>query len=390
MKTLNYKAIQKKIIKNKLNIAPLLLILVAVISIYFLNYQTITYYDLTNNLEQEQNELKKNIENFRISLSSTNIEESNRAQKDIEIAESLLNSNQNIITELNKNNYKEAYQLMVESINFDHSVIKEHPELYGNNYDNLITAIERDKAYYEYLSTHDIKGDNKLPTMSLTYSVSIWNEYLPILLALASIFILCQCYSQDFYNRLMIYRLNPEGYFFKSFAEIFSGYIFLIVIFISTLVFSYIFAFIFKGNASFDYPILTYNQNDELSWSPIRNILLPSFLLQGSSLLALVTSVYFFTYLLRDKLLSIFFNMTLILGSMILTYFLVPFQEVAHLNPFNYLQSVAIVTGQFNQSIPINQLSFGLGIKVTILYTLILLILINILHSARTKKYLNV
>ena len=381
----------KRILSNKVNFFPVLLILVTIPLILFFNGQLIQDMGLKNILIKEAEDLKLEINDATANLQDPNLSDQDQQiyQSNIEVANQMIEQNQEIIDSLVQEDYPQAYGLMLAKRQNDQRVVAEHPEFYGDTYDQLMETIIRDQEFYSYLIDHQLKADEYQPVFGWTFAFSIWNEVLPWLLAIILIFVLTNQYSKHFYQNLDLYRLKPSKYFVQALKEMGLGLIFAISIWAISLLFAFLLGSIIFEMGSWNHPILTYDSSSEMVWLSLKSLLGSSFLLQLISLLSLVVTIYLVTFTFKNKFLSMVINLLLVVGTMGASYFLPFFETVAAWIPYNYLQATSIITGQFNHTIAGLETTLGLGLGLNLGYVLFLLLVILLLNGYREGKHQN-
>lgn len=167
------------------------------------------------------------------------------------------------------------------------------------------------------------------------------------------------------------------------------GLLFSIGSYLLSLLYIFTLASLFFERGSLDLPVLTYDDTLQMIWQPLKTQLWQTSILQIVSLLSLVLTIYLIAFLVKDKLLANLISFLSTLGLMILTYFIVPLQEVGRWIPYNYLQSLAITTGHHHHAIQINRLEANFGIFLNLTYSILLLGLIYLIDQFRRKKHKN-
>lgn len=217
----------------------------------------------------------------------------------------------------------------------------------------------------------------------------LWQNWLPYILALGLIYLFSTLFSKNYHKNLRIYRLVPTSYLKKITGDIvFSGSLSFLILLV-LLIFAFFLAGIFFGFGDWDYPILQFANQNYLSYSSLSNLIFPSLILQMLSCLSLLLTVYLIMSMVKNAYLTIVLSIILVFGSMIFSYIIVPIEQLAHLIPFNYLNAFAIVNGQYNMNLSLNELSYHEGVWVNLLYSALCILIIasfNIYHSRRLSN----
>ncbi|MGF3225878.1 hypothetical protein [Facklamia sp. P12932] len=382
----------KKLLRSRLNVMPLLILLLSIPTILFLNYKSIDYFSLKNTLIEENVKFDKDIAEINSLIDGqdeTNEQINSIDQENLINAKDLKENNKKILNALEQKNYQEAYTMMANKISNTSSIVEGNSKFYGSSYQEIMEALKRDEKFYNYLSAHKLKADNIQPVFGATFMFSIWNEYMPFLFTFLIIFILSQIFASAFHDKLMIYRLIPDNYFKRFIRNTAIGSLISSTIFFLTLILAYILASLFFDKGSFNYPILIYSEKLAASWIAMSRLISNALILQLVSIITVISTIYLIAMVFKDKMLTMFVALIVILGSMSLSYILVPLQKVAHLIPYNYMQSVAVVTGQINNQIEISHLNFNSGILSNIFCILIIVAVIFIIEFKRSSKLSN-
>lgn len=375
----------KKIFHNKLNFFPLIVIWLSINIILFFNWRSGRELTLINQITSEQVELELVISQLKDEHSNPDLEKQSKdhIENSLEDTEKQLYLNRDLLLAYKAKDYQKAYSMMAQKI--------AHTRKRLNNFQNseTLSALKRDEAYYRYLAEKNIKGDAIQPIFGWSFSFELWRDSLPILLTFALIFVLSQVFSQAHYHHLSIYLLCPGHFLLRTIKQIGGGLLFSIGAYLLSLLYSFTLASLFFEMGSLDLPVLTYDDTLQMIWQPLKTQLWQTSILQIVSLLSLVLTIYLIAFLVKDKLLASLISFFSILGLMILTYFIVPLQEVAHWIPYHYLQSLAITTGYHHHAIQINRLEAGFGIFLNLTYSILLLGLIYLIDQYRRKKHKN-
>lgn len=375
----------KKVLANKLNLFPMLFVLLPIGMVLFFNWRSGGDFELVNQITSEQAELQVVISQLQEELAKPNLDSQSQdhLKDSLTGSQAQLANNQELLSAWEDQDYTKAYSLMAEKMQQRRKGLSSHQN------SQAIEALKRDEAYYRYLSEKNLKGDSIQSVFGLTFTYEIWRDYLPVLLTVAIVFVLSQVYSQAYYDHLPIYLLRPGNFLFRASHQMLGGLLFSISICILSLIFSCMLGTFFFEIGSLDLPVLIYDEKLQMVWQPLKDQLGQASILQLLSLVSLVVTIYFISFAVKDKLLTVLISLISTVGLMILTYLVVPLQEIAHWIPFNYLQSLAVVCGQHHQAIEINRLEVSFGIGINLAYSVIVLGLIYLLDQTRRKRYWN-
>jgi len=356
----------KKIYSNKFYLFPFLLVFLAIMVCLFFNSSNKSRFDIVPwrqmNLESAEEFVK-------------NVEDRGEDNELLIQAREAVAINQEILEYISKENWKQAYSLIIQTIPQE-SDSPDYPPEY-------INAIEQDRLMYQALEKRNIPFQvTNFPTESTLFLVWVVEYIFPVLLMVGLIFSLTQLFSGLYYQKINTVSLLPRSEGNILFYSFIGGFLFSLLAFAGLLFLSFTMSSILFGNGRLNYPIWSFDINSkEQYFQDLSKLLLPSFLLQILSFSFIVLFVYFATYLLKEKLLSLFFSLFLLIGSLLVVDFIGPLRNIAHLLPTTYFKSVTVVTGRMADNLKNYKISFQNGWIV--LTTSCLLLVLSVLLTQK-------
>ena len=143
------------------------------------------------------------------------------------------------------------------------------------------------------------------------------------------------------------------------------------------------------GTLEYPYPIFDVAKQ-EIVIVKIQNILLESLALEFLVFIVIVEVVYLISFFFKQKTVSLFISLILIVGFVFGINVIEPLQKVAHIIPFTYLRSVEVLTGRLPQNIQNVQLSGSMGLTVMPIFILILFVCILLLEKINGLSVKNI
>lgn len=378
--------LNRKILKNKFNFIPLIILIVMVLVCLVFNVKNKAansyIVDAKDNIRQgkqalqdSQNDLKRK----KLTVSDRKLDLANIAneKKDIKI-------NQTIIRLSHQHQWRAAYQQKVRQIQEDLTVAQASK---GSG-SGLINAMKRDRLIYQDLASKNLeKQDDDFPTQGISYSVWASKTILPYLLVLAITFVLVQVYGDAFEGKLNKNKLLPISKVTITTQNILNGSFFAIVLWLLTELTAFIAGTVVSGIGALNYPYLSYAiGSGKMLLQNISKLILPSLILQGLAIVFIVEITYFIVTLVRNRLAALFVILLLTLGLILVTTVVEPLRRIAAFLPTTYINGISIVSGQYGHAIANNQISFVTGV-ITLLIGIVGLYGFTLVMNTKLKKF---
>lgn len=367
----------KKILKSRLNIAIIILLTIFLSVSFYFNSQTEQYLTLENRLEthikENEKAIQKNEEKLS-TMSDTLSEEYQFAKKNLESQKEQLKQRNQILSLLKQQKWKEAYFLQWKNEEKNYEIISK--EDYSST--ELKVAIIREREVYKSLYPLNIKAHNlDFPTYGIDHIVWVSSAIIPTLFLISIIFLITQLFTDRYKNGLDTSILLPFSRVKYAICTLGVGLSYVSLLYIGLCIFSLLLGIFNNGFGRLDYPypiLDVVSQN--VSIVKIQDILLDSLMLNFLALIVIVEVVYLVSLFLKQKTVSLFISLILIVGLIFGTNAIQPLQKYAHIIPFTYIRAVEILSGRFPKTIQNVYLNWDFGIMILPLFIVILFILI--------------
>ncbi|MDV7693610.1 hypothetical protein ABUE38_10260 [Pediococcus parvulus] len=377
--------LSRKILKNKFNFIPLVILILAVLICLAFNVRNKAansyLIDTKNDIRQgkqalhdSQSDLKRKNE----SAAARKIDKTNIADEKRDIK-----TNQLILNRVHGRQWRAAYKQKIILIKQD---LKVSLNSKGSG-TGLIKAMKRDLLIYQDLAKKNLeKQDDDFPTQGIGYSVWVSKTILPYLLVLSIIFVLVQIYGDAFEGKLNKNNLLPISKKTVISENITSGSIFSIGTLIITELIALMAGWTVSGVGALNYPYLSYAVGSgKMELKNISDLILPSLLLQCLAIVFIIELTYFIVTLVRNRLASLFITLLLTIGVVLMTSVVEPIQRIAQFLPTTYVNGISVVSGQYGQSIANYHLSFSTGLLTLIPSIMIFYLLIVFVNTKLLK-----
>lgn len=367
----------KKILKSRLNIAIIILLTICLSVSFYFNSQTAQHLTLENRLETHITENEKAIQKNEEKLSTLNdtlSDEYQFAKNNLELQKERLKQRNQILSLLEQQNWKEAYFLQWKNEERNYEIVSKQD--YSST--ELKVAINREREVYKSLYPLNIKAHNlDFPTYGIDQIVWVSSAIIPTLFLISIIFLITQLFTDRYKDGLDTSILLPFSRVKYAICTLGVGLSYVSLLYIGLCIFSLL-SGIFNngfGRLDYPYPILdVVSQN--VSIVKIQEILFHSLMLNFLTFIVIVEVVYLVSLFLKQKTVSLFISLILIVGLIFGTNAIQPLQKYAHIIPFTYIRAVDILSGRFPIRIQNVNLNGDFGIMILPLFIVILFILI--------------
>lgn len=367
----------KKILKSRLNIAIIILLTICLSVSFYFNSQTAQHLTLENRLETHIKENEKAIQKNEEKLSTLNdtlSEEYQFAKNNLELQKELLKQRNQILSLLEQQNWKEAYFLQWKNEERNYEIASNA----GSSSTELKVAINLEKEVYKSLYPLNIKAHNlDFPTYGIDQIVWVSSTIIPTLFLISIIFLITQLFTDRYKDGLDTSILLPFSRVKYAICTLGVGLSYVSLLYIGLCIFSLLLGIFNNGFGRLDYPypiLDVVSQN--VSILKIQDILLDSLILNFLAFIVIVEVVYLVSLFLKQKTVSLFISLILIVGLIFGTNAIQPLQKNAHIIPFTYIRAVEILSGRFPKTIQNVYLNWDFGIMILPLFIVILFILI--------------
>ncbi|GFZ26634.1 hypothetical protein [Lactobacillus corticis] len=378
----------KRAMKSKLTWGLVCFVLVVVLCVFYENSNTTDTRSISADLKNDRSELVKSIKQEQrfLKQEKTSQKDAKAYKKAIIQDQQKLAKIEQLLQEVKKGKYSEAYKFEIKSLKSDTKIATKNPQ--GNAY--LITEDQAKQQYYQYLLSHQLADEGEdFPTHAWTFMIDLTSFFLPVLVIFIITFILVESFSQRFKDQIDLESLFPaENKLGANLSQVVSG------LFISIFLLALIYLVIFfvassaSGIGTLTYPIRTYGNNSQsqIKFIPAATVIMKSLILQLLFLINLTLGVQLITYWLKNKMSALFTSLLFTVALPILPFVVTPMKPWAQWLPTTYLFSTLTVTGAFGKTIKNPQLNFNTGVQVLGICLIVLLIVVVVLDHLKNTR----
>lgn len=356
----------KRALKNSLTIITVGLTLVLIMITLAMNIKTYRSVSLSTNAQQNLSasyRLKK-MATQDLSKFDKGTDRHEAAAANYSEATKGISQNLKLINDLKAGNYTQAYQIAIQQNN---SALKRSLESKSST-PELLTGLKRESLRLNALEKSGFREQSEdYPVDALGFLANCLRYVLPVLFAMIIVFVLSQTFAERFSNKLDIGSLFPFKYGSMSFSDIFSGFVvsFGIVVLISAFVFTI--TGVISGFGHWNYPIFTYiESSSKMKFVSTGTVLLKTVPLSLLFLIFAVVICNLVSVLTKNKLVSLFVSIVILIALPLTTWVVVPMQSIAQYLPTTYLFSELTVTGELAKAFDNYSITSTFGMIVVI------------------------
>ena len=372
----------KKALKSRLNVIIVALLAIVISIAFYMNSRTAQKLSLESQIQSsivENEQIIKENEDKLSQTTDTESEEYQFTKNNLELKQNQLEERKHILSLLEQQNWKEAYDLQA----------KYEEKIFGriskeaHSSAELKQAVYREWKVYEALSPLNIKAHHLgFPTYGIDQVVWTLTTIIPTLFLISIIFMLTQLFTDRFKGNLDTAKLLPFSKVKFAISSFGVGVGYVTIVFLVICAISLFLGLFNQGLGTLEYPYPIFDvAKQEIVIVKIQNILLESLALEFLVFIVIVEVVYLISYFFKQKTVALFISLILIVGFVFGINVIEPLQRVAHIIPFTYLRSVEVLTGSLPQNIHNAQLSGSMGIIVLPILIIILFVFILLLEK---------
>ena len=372
----------KKVFKSRLNVIIVAMLAIVISIAFYLNSRTAQTLSLESQLQSRiaQNEqlIKENKDKLS-QITDTESEEYQFTKNNLELNQNQLEKRKEILSLLEQQKWEEAYYLKAkyEEKIFGRISKESHSSA------ELKQAVYREWKVYEALSPLNIKAHHlDFPTYGIDQVVWMLVTIIPTLFLISIIFMLTQLFTDRFKGNLDTAKLLPFSKVKFAISSLGVGIVYVMGVFLAICGISLILGIFNQGLGTLEYPFPIFDMvKQEIVIVKIQDILFRSLALEFLVFIVIVEVVYLISFFFKQKTVSLFISLILIVGFVFGINAIEPLQRVAHIIPFTYLRSVEILTGSLPQNIQNSQLIGSMGLTIIPIIMIILFISILLLEK---------
>ena len=381
----------KQALKSRLNVIIVALLAIVISIAFYMNSRTAQKLSLESQIQSsivENEQLIKENEDKLSQMTDTESEEYQFTKKNLESKQNQLEERKHILSLLEQQNWKEAYDLQAKHEEKTFGIISK--EAYSSG--ELKRAVYREWKVYEALYPLNIKAHLlDFPTYGIDQVVWTLTTIIPTLFLISIIFMLTQLFTDRFKDNLDTAKLLPFSKVKFAISSLGVGIGYVSIVFLLICAISLFLGLFNQGLGTLEYPYPIFDVvKQEIVIVKIQNILLESLALEFLVFIVIVEVVYLISFFFKQKTVSLFISLISIVGFVFGINVIEPLQKVAHIIPFTYLRSVEVLTGRLPQNIQNVQLSGSMGLTVIPIFILILFVCILLLERINGLSVKNI
>ena len=372
----------KKALKSRLNVIIVVLLTIVISIAFYMNSRTAQKLSLESQIQSsfvKNEQLIKENEDKLSQTTDTESEEYQSTKKNLELNQNRLEERKHILSLLEQQKWKEAYDLQAkhEEKTFGRISKEAHSSA------ELKQAVYREWKVYEALYPLNIKAHLlDFPTYGIDQVVWTLTIIIPTLFLISIIFMLTQLFTDRFKGNLDTAKLLPFSKVKFAISSLGVGIGYVSIVFLLICAISLFLGLFNQGLGTLEYPYPIFDvAKQEIVIVKIQNILLESLVLEFLVFIVIVEVVYLISFFFKQKTAALFISLILIVGFVFGINVIEPLQKVAHIIPFTYLRSVEVLTGSLPQNIHNAELSGSMGIIVLPILIIILFVCILLLEK---------
>ena len=381
----------KKALKSRLNVIIVALLAIVISIAFYLNGRTAQSLSLESQLQSSIAKNEQMIKENEDTLSKETDSESEKYQftkNNLELNQNQLEKRKEILSLLEQQKWKEAYALQAKYEEKSFSRISKE----AHSSAELKRAVYREWKVYEALYPLNIKAHLlDFPTYGIDQVVWTLTTIIPTLFLISIIFMLTQLFTDRFKGNLDTAKLLPFSKVKFAISSFGVGVGYVTIVFLVICAISLFLGLFNQGLGTLEYPYPIFDvAKQEIVIVKIQNILLESLALEFLVFIVIVEVVYLISFFFKQKTVSLFISLILIVGFVFGINVIEPLQRVAHIIPFTYLRSVEVLKGSLPQNIQNVQLSGSMGLTVIPIFILILFVCILLLENINGLSVKNI
>lgn len=384
----------KQMLKSKFTWISLIAILVGCLSFWAKNY----YASKSDSMELSTAKAnvaiqKKNVIYFQKELKQKKLDEDNKKQirKSLKSSQSDIAEKQKLIKALQSKDWQKAYPIMIKEAKFWLADAKK------NGSDSEAVAIsKRDLLELQTLAKQHLPKEQTInPVKGGFFLIFVMEQFLPILVVLAVIFVLVKIFASDYFDRMRLGNLLPQNRLVLS--EFSTGSLMGFCYFLVTFLLIFLIPSLFAGTGNFNYPIAGMNPvTKEYIFIPMHQLLLPILMLELLSFIFISGMVLFFVQFFKNPIIALLFSVLVLVGGMVIPQYIVAERSFAQFIPMSYFFALQPVNGMFGISnsyviadetklVTYPQVNFTNGV-IVLLVGILILLLLNYFVAEKAQK----
>lgn len=260
-----------------------------------------------------------------------------------------------------------------------------------NQSTEIVGSLKKELIYIDYLQKHNLTYEiPEFPITGLTFTTSISQIFLQVLIVVCCIYILVQLYTLDYMKDQDISILYPISRKKKICTKILMGVVISAIVFTFMILCSFLIATLFTGQSGIDYPIILQDAKNA-SWNVVSmlSFFKDWFILGILFSMSLSIFIYLLSLFIREDM-----YLLLIVSSVILGFYYLPniageLQLIAHNIPTTYISYVDVANGFLASRFSNASITTARGISVLSLSIVVQLFICVLLYNFKKIRKSN-
>jgi hypothetical protein len=382
-----YNFLLKKTFKNRGNLAPLLILLLAIVGLYILNNTTGELYSYKNVMKDHYNQTK-DLEEYYLELLNGETKYSDKELQEFEEASQDISEQTLWYEEILELAEEEKWS---EALGYSINILNRHIEvnekaggsLFPSDY---ILALKQDIKLYEQLKVLEQEPDTMgYEKFGFNYVFRVMDSIFPIFFVLIVSVLLTEIFLNSCKKGINIETLLPMSFPSIITKKILYSSLLAVAIYLFTLLISFVLASIINGPGNILYPIIMFT-TELPETMPIWIVTIKMLTLQVLSIFNIVLLISLISFFIKNNLVTLLVSIVLVIGSSMTLKSIEAFHSIAHLNPFTYISSGDVVTGFITQDTRNIHITFENGTILVCIFSIVLFTLNMIFAYQKEKK----
>lgn len=248
---------------------------------------------------------------------------------------------------------------------------------------DLSNGINKELVYIKYLQKHQLAYEvPEFPITGLSFTTSMSQILLPIIIACCCIYILVQLYTLDYIKGQDISVLYPMSKVKKIFINLVMGVIISVGVFTILLLSSFLLATLITGKSGLNYPIMLQNVANG-TWNTVSMLsFFKDWVVLGVLFsISLSIFIYIVSLFIREDMYLFLIITTLVLGFYYLPNVVSEFQIIAHNIPTTYMSFVDVANGTLASHFSNINITTSKGVSILTISIVVQLLICCFLHG---------
>lgn len=374
------KLLYKKTIKKWSSLFLIVFLITGIVGLYLVHLHASSFYSYVGQGKDhyqsmlELEEYYTNLLNDELEYSTEEVQSFKNGLQDTRNQKEW---NENILELAEKEKWSEALGFSIKIIN-QHLEVNEKAgnELFPEEH---VLALKQEKLLFQELAYLNIAPDMEgYERYGFTYVYRVMDSLYPTFFVFIITVFLTEIFVSNYKIGSNVELILPSPYKNILIIKVLYSLLASVLLYIATLMFSFVLASLITGIGSLQYPIPLYSENT-IDTVPIWRIIGETFTLHLLSILDIVFIVSIISHIAKNRMITLLVTIVIIIGCSVGARSLEVFHPLLHLNPFTYFLATDVVTNELvyetgNSNINFINGVFYLGILATVLLSVTLVL----------------